>query len=238
MRFIKYTIFFLGIFVLSSHYCIAGTKSEIESEKLLYNTFFYGDYYDAEKIPANSLPEYARERVGEYVKRFINYKSRIEKSHIKLPARLRAREAEMLGGAYLRKRRNIEKAIVSLVNEKEIEDLAADYALNAKLYYEWEGSSDAPLGEAMYAIKFLKGKPDTPLEPYLTIFIVNRLRHSLNGFEYEKQNRNEPMIKYDEKQHNETLKTYNFYLDNAKKHADPLVKCLSIYIANAESLYD
>jgi len=74
------------------------------------------------------------------------------------------------------KRREVERAIVCLLGTPGIADLASRYAREAELYYEWEGSSEGPLAEAAFARDYLAAHGDSPLRPFLHLFVAHRSR--------------------------------------------------------------
>ncbi len=140
-------------------------------------------------------------RITEYTNRRTGFRSRIQ-----TPIPPPEFELKVL----LEKRRGVERGIVSLASVSGIEEKAAGYARNARLYYEWEGQSDGPLGEARYAERFL----DSPvLKPYLLLFLMHRYRCAYECFVVEK---NTVGAK-------EASDTYKRYLKLARAHPDPLV---------------
>lgn len=233
MRLAAFIICILGTLLSVGGQGTAGSNEE-SHEKLLYLSLFYGDIYNAGKIDIASLPEDIQDRVREYSSRLSGFKSRLKDTR-----EYSNPEARMIGDAVFRNRVNIERGIVSLIGEEGIEEIAAEYAGSATAFYEWEDFVYAPLGEAEHAIEFLNGNPETPLKPYLVVFIIHRHRHALKGIEYEKKyfkERPDLLAKY-EKLEVDTLKTYEHYLEIGEKHPDPLVRWFSAYIANADSLF-
>jgi hypothetical protein len=84
------------------------------------------------------------------------------------------------------KRREIERAIVAIVEAPGIEKIAADFVAAAPVAYEWEGMHDGPLDEARFAESTLKGNPGSPLAPWLALFIAQRQRVAFEAYENEK----------------------------------------------------
>lgn len=138
---------------------------------LLYKSLFYPHIpeYVPSSLPLENFPAGMKERIREYVRRSLNFHSRLRAS--RLP------EGPELWLA--QKRASLEQGIVSLISAKNIEQLAADYAAKARLFYEWEGLSDPPLDEARFAQEYLKKHPQTPLRPYLLLFILHRASQAL-----------------------------------------------------------
>jgi hypothetical protein len=73
----------------------------------------------------------------------------------------------------------VERAIVSLVDAPGIEEQAAAYASRAVLMKPWNRLSDGPLAEARDVESYLDGNPDTPLRPYLWLFLMHRYKAAL-----------------------------------------------------------
>jgi hypothetical protein len=109
--------------------------------------------------------------------------------------------------------RVVEKGIVSLINGKGAEKVAADYARGATLYYEWEGVADSPLDEAKYAEEYLERNPSTMIKPYLMLFLAHRYRCAYECLDFEK--------KFDEQK--AVSEKYQHYLREAKEYPDRLV---------------
>ncbi len=208
-----------------------------KAERSLYNAMLYPAVYSAEKIEVADLPEYVRDRVRVYKQRCAGFSSR-------LPELDPSRDA-FIPNAVLAKKKGIEKVIFSLINKEGIEDIAAGYAKDAKLYYEWEGFSEGPLAEATYAEEFLNGNPETPIRPYLIIFILHRYKHAVFAVEYEKDlvlNCGGKPKKYPwtKETYERALKKYEYYLNMAKEEQDLLVGWFAGYIDkidNAGDLY-
>lgn len=74
------------------------------------------------------------------------------------------------------KKRDIERAIVGLIDTPGIERRALDFVKSARIVFDWKGHSEGPLGEAAAAEQFLKQQPSSPLAPYLYLFIAHRQR--------------------------------------------------------------
>jgi hypothetical protein len=74
------------------------------------------------------------------------------------------------------KKRGLERDLVAFVSTPGIEDTAAAYAGRATLAYEWEGMADGPLAEAAFAKAYMESRPETPLAPYLALFLAHRYR--------------------------------------------------------------
>ena len=134
----------------------------------LARAVFFGDRAITRFQP-RGLPEPLRARFTVFRERFARFKSHL--SDAGLPREGPERWQ-------FQKRRHVERAIVSLIPHKDIQSLAADYARRATIHYEWEGMSDGPLAEAEFAEATLQEQPDTPLRPYLNLFLVHRLRYA------------------------------------------------------------
>jgi hypothetical protein len=73
-------------------------------------------------------------------------------------------------------RQEIERAIVALVDDPGIAREAAFYAKDAVFAYEYEADSGGPTGEAQYAEAYLAKHPQTPMAPFLDLFLAHRYR--------------------------------------------------------------
>jgi hypothetical protein len=68
----------------------------------------------------------------------------------------------------------LERALTCLFPEHGI--AATEYARRAELYYEWEGLSSSPIGEADHAETYIAEHPASPFVPYLYVFAAERWR--------------------------------------------------------------
>ncbi len=150
-----------------------------------------------EKLSLQGLPDEVKVRIQRFIKRNKQFRSQIE------PLEKSNRDKMFFA---LEKRRGIERSIVSLMEAPGIEKIAAEYARNASIAYEWEGMSDGPMGEAAYAESFLEKNPESPLRPYLWLFLMHRYRCAFEALENEKKT---------EKQTTAAQK-YRMYLSQAK----------------------
>jgi|GEM_PF-4366676 len=171
----KKIILLLSLLFLITYLTPAGASAEepfaFDFHGLLYKSLFYPHIpeYAPSSLPLESFPGGIKKRIREYVRRSLNFRSRLPASGIPKGPEL----------WLARKRASLEQGIVSLISAKNIEQLAADSAAKARLFYEWEGLSDPPLEEARFAQEFLKKHPQTPLRPYLLLFILNRASQAI-----------------------------------------------------------
>jgi hypothetical protein len=110
------------------------------------------------------------------------------------------------------KKREVERAIVSLIDAPGIESRAVEFVKSARIAFEWEGNWQAPLEEADAAEEFLKRDPASPLAPYLYVFIAHRQRAA---FEACARTQNVEGMKA-------TSKKYRASLQRARSAADPI----------------
>ena len=110
------------------------------------------------------------------------------------------------------KKREIEHAIVALVDAPGIEDRARDFVQSAPILFEWEGSWKGPLEEAAAAEDVLKQNSASPLAPYLYVFIAQRQRAA---FEAYAQGENIEGMKA-------ASKKYRTFLQRARSASDPI----------------
>jgi hypothetical protein len=136
---------------------------------------FYGRLYRAVSsadrnllaaADARHVPPSVRPRFQRFVKCHATFRSR-------LPA-----AKDFFTNAALPKRRAMERAIACLSEAPGIAKLATDYAARARILYEWEGLSSSPLEEAAYAEQYLGDVSDSPIAPYLYLFIAERARYA------------------------------------------------------------
>jgi hypothetical protein len=185
----------------------------------LYRSVFYGSIpeYDTPKLNTEGLSASIDCRVKQYISRRKSFRSRLT-----MPKNPQFPEMCIYD-----KRRSTEKAIVSLIDVGGIEEVAYKYASTAKLYYEWEGYSDGPLGEAKFAEEYLKTNPQTPIKDYLILFLVHRYRCAFECLSFEKKLEDRQRIAQD----------YHNYLNEALRSADPLTQLVAEDIDHAEYLY-
>ena len=80
------------------------------------------------------------------------------------------------------KKREVERAIVALIDVPGVESRAVEFVKSAPIAYEWEGNWQPPLQEADAAEEFLKRDPASPLAPYLYVFIAHRQRAAFEAY--------------------------------------------------------
>lgn len=209
-------ILFVGITACSNE---QRQNVEIDFGGLLYKSVFYSyiPEYDLSKFDTKALPKNIRIRVNEYIERSKKFRSQLIKP--------KAGEGPKLWG--FRKRQVVEKAIVSLIKAEGIENIASKYAKEAVLYYEWEGMSDGPLPEAEFAEEYLKTHPETPIKPYLFLFLIHRYRCAFECLVFEKNLEAQK----------EASKKYQLYLKYAKESSDPLIRMIAEDIDKQQYLY-
>jgi hypothetical protein len=184
----------------------------------LYKTLLYNKTpeYSPAKLNINEYPKEYHARLLEYIKRWKNFKSKM--TNPKGPW-----ERQMA----FEKQIQVERGIVSLINTKGIEDLAAEYASNASIGYEWEGMSDGPFGEAEDAEAYLNSNPQSPLKPYLVLFLLHRYRIAFECFGFEKNAARQAMAS----------NKYREYLKTAMADKDPLIALIASDIDKQSYLY-
>ncbi len=106
------------------------------------------------------------ERVEEYTDRWSSFETGLDLSECE----------SWVDSITIQKRAGLERGMVSLVDDPHADSIALLYLSAAPCPYEWEGNSYAIGNEAAYAMSFLRENPGTPLEPYLVLFLMHRLR--------------------------------------------------------------
>ena len=155
-------------------------------------------------LTANDLaavPEPARERLNRFLARRAAFTSRY------------THEASSFEQARVdAKKREIERAIVALIDAPGIEDRALDFVKSAPISVDWQGKWEGPLTEAAAAEEFLKGTPSSPLAPYLYAFIAHRQRAAFEA--YAKAQNADGM--------KTSSKKYRTFLQRARSSSDPI----------------
>lgn len=84
-------------------------------------------------------------------------------------------------GSIHEKKTRLARSAAALIDTPGIDQRAATYFREARISYEWEGLPDPPLAEAAYAEDALRKIPDTPLKPFLYVFLAHRYRSAFEG---------------------------------------------------------
>jgi len=180
-------------------------KLTVDFNGKLYKSIFYG--WEQRKIDTSGLSPILERKICKFMKRYSNFQSRIPKPQ----------DLSFPHDVIYNKRMNIERAIVSLIDTEDIRDLAAEYAANAVVYYEWEGMSDGPFEEGRYAEEYLNKDYTTPLKPYLVLFIAHRYRCAYECI----------IANNETKWKNYTELRYGYYLHAAKSCSNLLINLIA-----------
>jgi hypothetical protein len=213
----RFTLIFMGFSAWNIIVGIAA-KEEKPSEAggILYRSVFYGETIPESTV--NCFPEPLRGRLQAYGKRFTRFQSRLPDS----PAG-KDRTASYL----LEKRRRVERAIATLIDQPGIELIASEYSQKAVLAYEWEGMSDGPLAEATFAENYLRNNADSPLRPYLQLFLAHRWKCA-----------RETLIMEKKKQQASTIQAkYQAQMILLRQDADPLVRAIAEDLDGEPAIY-
>ena len=143
----------------------APPRPQVDFKGRLYRAVFVPGPDTLSSGDLAQIAEPLRGRLGTFLTRRSNFTSHYESA----PQDLVAAEADA-------RRRAIERAIVSLIDAKGIEERAVSFVSAAPILYEWEGAPDGPLRESAYAEHILEIEPSTPLAPFLYLFIAHRQR--------------------------------------------------------------
>ncbi|MGB3340292.1 MAG: hypothetical protein WBB37_02285 [bacterium] len=190
-------------------------KLDIDFHGELYKSVFFGT--ENVDINTSGMPYYVKRKIAEYLKKCENFQSRTHKT----------KDFSESEDAIINKRRLIERAIVTLINVADIESLAAEYAANAKLFYEWEGMTENPFKEGMYAEEYLNADLASPLRPFLVLFIAHRYRCA---YECIIANNETKWKKYTELR-------YGYYLNAAKSRSNIMVNLIAEDMDRERFLY-
>jgi hypothetical protein len=181
----------------------AEDKAQFRPDRVLFDTIL-SDLLEPGRVDLASLPPEVHPRADEFRRRAMAFRSL-------LPLAAREPGPELWASE---KRQEMERGIVALVDAPGIEEMARDYAKRAVLMYEWEGMGEGPLAEAAFAEQFLHANPDTPMAPYLTLFLAHRYRCASEALEAEMK----------PEAATTTHATYLEWLDAAIQQSDPLVR--------------
>ena len=124
---------------------------------------------DAARVPAS-----LRSRFERFTRCYAKFKSRMPDTDT-FPA-----------VASLTHQRAVERALTCVVDRPGTAAAAADYVTQARILYEWEGQSSAPLEEADDAEQYIRTHSDSPFVPYLNLFVAASVRYAFEMFEGEK----------------------------------------------------
>jgi len=148
---------------------------EIDFQGKLYRAVFVSGPGVLSSGDIAQAPEPLRGRLSRFLTRRVGFQSQYQGT-----------PADVDGVARDAKRREIERAIDSLIETEGIEQQAVAFVKDAPIAHEWEGKAEGPLAESAFAEQFLQKNPSTPLAPYLDLFIAQRLRTAAEAAELGK----------------------------------------------------
>lgn len=135
----------------------------------------------------------------------------------------------------MKKRAGLERGIAALIDHPDISSLALEYASSAICYYEWEGLPEGPGDEAVFALSYMNENPESPLEPYLILFLMHRLRAQrecivsyyirLDTLRYTAEADSLQVL-------------YDSLFSEAVQHPDPLVTYFALELDSREKVYE
>lgn len=177
------------------------TAPAVDLKGKLYRSVFVTGPGTLTSTDLASAPASVRERVSRFLARRSEFKSSY------------THEAGSFDQARVdAKKREIERAIVALIEAPGIEGQARDFVQSARIQFEWEGSWKGPLAEAAAAEDFLKQNTSSPIAPYLYLFVAQRQRAAFEA--------------YAQAQHVEGMKAsskkYRTFVQRARGAADPI----------------
>jgi hypothetical protein len=177
------------------------TGRGIDLNGKLYRSVFVTGPGTLTTADLEALPPAIRERLSRFLTRRAAFNSRYTHAATSFDeARVDA------------KKRDVERAIVALVEAPGIEERARDFVQSAPIVFEWERSWKGPLEEAAAAERVLKENASSPLAPYLYVFIAHRQRAA---FEAYAQAQNVEGMKA-------ASKKYRTFLQRARSASDPI----------------
>lgn len=114
------------------------------------------------------------------------------------------------------RRRNLEEQIITLLGTSARYE-AKLFAKAVPLCIEWEGMSEGPMEEVNLAQQWLEKRPDTPLKPFLHLFLAHRLRAGYEAANREHTKGLHPII----------ARRYKEYLEKAINSSNKLISCIA-----------
>lgn len=114
------------------------------------------------------------------------------------------------------RRKNLEEQMAVLLGETARWD-AKRFAQAVPLYLEWEGMSEGPLEEAELARQWLVNHPESPICPFLQLFMAHRTRAGFEASRREFGKGLPPIL----------AARYHKHLNEALKSSNPLIKCVA-----------
>jgi hypothetical protein len=124
------------------------------------------------------------------------------------------------------RRRNLEGQIAVLLGKNAARE-GKEFARAVPLHYEWEGFSEGPLMEAELASQWLDRYPETPLRPFLHLFIAHRLRAGYEAAKRENAEGRLPLL----------AARYREHLAAAKSSGNPLIACIAADLESQPYVY-
>ncbi len=134
----------------------------------------------------------------------------------------------------MKRRAGLERGIVALIDHPDISSLALEYVSSARCYHAWEGLPEGPGDEAVYALSYMHENPESPLEPYLILFLMHRLKAQrecilsysirLDSLRYTAEADSIQVL-------------YDSLFSEALQHPDPLVTYFALELDSKEIVY-
>ena len=176
-------------------------RSAVDLKGKLYRAVFVTGPGTLMPAELDALPPATRERLHRFLARRAAFKS----AYTHEAASFDQARADA-------KKRDVERAIVALIEAPAVEDGARDFVRSAPIVFEWEGSWKGPIEEAVAAEAVLKQNASSPLAPYLYVFIAHRQRAA---FEAYAQSQNVEGMKA-------ASRKYRTFLQRARSASDPI----------------
>jgi hypothetical protein len=124
------------------------------------------------------------------------------------------------------RRRNLEEQMVVILGRKA-RSAAKAFASAAPILAEWEGMSEGPLNEADFAEQWLSKYPETPIAPFLNLFIAHRLRAGYEAARNHNEKGLTPIL----------ARRYRVVIDKARSSSNPLVRCIADDLEAQDHVY-
>lgn len=160
-----------GVFMLHALLiCLSlNSVTNYEDYQDLYFWSLFQFYYPEDMVMASfctdSSPELAA-RAQEYAENWSNFETSYDLSACE----------NWVDSMSVQKRAGMERGLVSLISGSDTDSLALIFLSKAPMPYEWEGYWRVIEAETVHAMSFLRRNPGTPLEPYIVLLLMHRLR--------------------------------------------------------------
>ena len=206
----------LFVLIALAHAQETPARADVDLKGKLYKAVFYSGPGALSPSDLSAVPDSLRPRLSRFLERRAAFRSRY------------THEADSFDDVRVdARKREIERAIVALVEAPDVESLALEFVNSVRVSPEWEGFSDGPLAEAAAAEEFLKKNPLSPLAPFVYVFIAHRQRAAFETHDHVK---NVEGMKA-------ASKKYRTFMQRARSVPDPIFPLIADDIDRQHHVY-